>query len=122
MPLRYALDEHLRGPLWRSIKRHNSSGGPLIDAVRVGDLLELPLGIGDAEILIWAAREQRILVTSDKSTMANHLARFIAAGQHSPGVFMVLPRVSIHDVLTYLVLAAYASAPAEWTDRIQYVT
>lgn len=75
MPLRYVLDEHLRGPLWRSIKRHNSSGGPLIDAVRVGDLPELPLGIGDAEILIWAAREQRILVTSDKSTMANHLAR-----------------------------------------------
>jgi hypothetical protein len=82
----------------------------------------LPLGTDDAEILAWAAREQRILVTSDKSTMANHLSSFLATDHHSPGVFMLLPKVSLHDVLTYLVLAAYASDPAEWSDRIQYVT
>ena len=122
MPLRYLLDEHLRGPLWRSIKRHNASGGPPLDAVRVGDIPDVPLGAGDPEILTWAAREQRILVTSDKSTMAMHLSNFLAAGRHSPGLFMVSPKMSLHDVLAYLVLAAYASDPAEWSDRIQYLT
>ena len=121
MPLRYVLDEHLRGPLWRSVKRHNSAGGLQIDAVRVGDVSELPLGTGDAEILAWAARERRILVTADKSSMAGHLSSFLAAGHHSPGVFMVTSSLSLHDVLSYLVLAAYASDPVEWRDRIQYV-
>lgn len=37
MPLRYLLDENLRGPWWNAIQRHNSFGTNTIDAVRVGD-------------------------------------------------------------------------------------
>ena len=45
MPLTYLLDEHLRGPLWRAIQRHNALGTDPLDAVRVGDV----------EDLLWAA-------------------------------------------------------------------
>jgi hypothetical protein len=44
MALRYVLDTHLRGPLWRAIQWHNSAGINPLDVVRVGDPSDLPLG------------------------------------------------------------------------------
>jgi hypothetical protein len=73
MALRFLLDEHLRGPLWHAIQRHNVRGQLPLDVVRVGDPSDLPLGSGDPEILSWAERETRILVTEDRQTMASHL-------------------------------------------------
>jgi len=63
MPLRYLLDENQRGVLWHVIQRHNARGIDPIDAQRVGDPADLPLGSEDPAILLWAEREQRILVT-----------------------------------------------------------
>src|SRR5262249_33503352 len=54
MALRYVLDEDLRGVLWRAIQRHNRTDPKPIDAVRVGDLPDLPLGTPDPDILAWA--------------------------------------------------------------------
>lgn len=74
MPLRYLLDENLRGLLWKAILRHNAVGIDVIDAVRVGDHPDLPLGSADPEILLWAEAADRVLVTRDKRTIATHLA------------------------------------------------
>ncbi|HEV3143702.1 MAG TPA: DUF5615 family PIN-like protein [Gemmataceae bacterium] len=89
MPLNFLLDENQRGLFWRAVQRHNRSGSDLLDVARVGDLDDLPLGASDAEILLWAEREGRILVTFDKATMATHLANHLQAGRHSPGIFML---------------------------------
>lgn len=35
MALVFLLDEHLRGPLWNAIERHNGGGEYVIDAIRV---------------------------------------------------------------------------------------
>jgi hypothetical protein len=121
MVLRYVLDEHLRGPLWRAIQWHNSSGVYPLDVVRVGDPADLPLGTEDPALLLWAEREQRILVTHDPDTMSRHLADHLAAGRHSPGVFMIRPHSTLPQLLTFLRDAAYASEPAEWQDRIQFI-
>ncbi len=43
--IRFVLDEHLRGPLWAAIQRHNLSASLPIDAVRVGDPPDLSLGV-----------------------------------------------------------------------------
>jgi hypothetical protein len=83
--LRFLLDEHLRGVLWLAIIRHNAQGGLPIDAVRVGDPPDLPLGSSDPEILRWAEREGRILLTQDVHTMPGFLAQHLQAGNHSPG-------------------------------------
>jgi hypothetical protein len=119
--LRYLLDEHLRGPLWRAIAWHNSRGSYPLDVVRVGDFPDLPLGTLDPDLLRWAQREARILVTHDPDTMPGHLADHLHAGEHSPGVFMIRPRSTLPAILSFLVDAAYASEPAEWQDRIHFI-
>jgi hypothetical protein len=115
------LDENQRGVLWHVIQRHNARGIDPIDAVRVGDLPDLPLGSDDPMILRWAEREERILVTFDRSSMSDHLRGHLESGNHSPGIFMVLPESKPVEVVDYLVLAAYASDPAEWIDWIKYL-
>jgi predicted nuclease of predicted toxin-antitoxin system len=121
MALRYLLDENMRGPLWRAILWHNSSGVYPLDVVRVGDPADLPLGTGDPAILLWAEREQRILVTHDADTVPMHLADHLAAGRHSPGVFMIRHRSTLPQIISFLRDAAYASDAVEWQDRIQFI-
>jgi hypothetical protein len=121
MVLRYVLDEHLRGPLWRAIQWQNSSGAYLLDVVRVGDAADLPLGTADPALLLWAERAQRILVTHDPDTMPMHLNDHLAAGHHSPGVFMIRPHSTLPQLVTFLRDAAYASEPADWQDRVQFI-
>jgi hypothetical protein len=121
MTLRYVLDEHLRGALWRAIQWHNSSGVYPLDVVRVDDPADLPLGSDDPALLLWAEREQRILVTHDPDTMPKHLADHLAGGHHSPGVFMLRPHSTLPQILSFLRDDAYASEPAEWQDRIHFI-
>jgi len=121
MELRYVLDEHLRGPLWRAMRWHNSRGFYPVDVVRVGDPIDLPLGSPDPTILVWAEREERILVTHDPDTMPAHLANHLRAGHHSPGVFMIRPDSRVLQIVAFLVDAAYASDPSEWRDRIEFI-
>src|SRR5262249_7068347 len=89
MALRFLLDEHLRGPLWRAIPRHIALGGLTLDVVRVGDPPDLPLGSDDPDILLWAERQERILITEDVHTMPGFLAKHLQAGHRSPGVFVI---------------------------------
>jgi hypothetical protein len=121
MALRYVLDEHLRGPLWRAVQWHNRLGVYALDVVRVGDAADLPLGSDDPELLYWAEREQRIIVTHDPDTMADHLRDHLAAGHHSPGIFMVRPHATLPQIVTFLRDAAYASEAGEWQDAIHYI-
>jgi hypothetical protein len=120
MPLRFLLDENQRGPLWRYVRLHNARKQLPLDAARLGDFSNLPLGSDDPDILIWAERENRILVSYDRVTLAKHLAAHLTAGAHSPGIFLVRS-VPLREVVEFLVLATYASEPAEWENRIAYI-
>jgi hypothetical protein len=117
----YLLDEHLRGPLWRAIQTHNARGVYPIDVVRVGDPPALPCGSLDPDILTWAEREGRILVSRDEATMKTHLADHLAAGRHSPGVFLIRRGSTLDEVVEFLVDAAYASDPPDWEARCVYI-
>jgi hypothetical protein len=92
MPLAFVLDEHLRGPLWHAILRHNLTSAEYpLDVVRIGDFAELPLGSTDAEILLWAEKERRILITEDRHTMLVNLRSHLASEHNSPGVIIARP-------------------------------
>jgi hypothetical protein len=122
MPLRYLLDENLRGgALWRAIRQHNAAGADLLDVVRVGDPSDLPCGSDDSAILLWAEREARILVSLDRQTIPAHLTNHLKAGQHCPGIILIRPHATLANVLSYLVAAAYAADPGGYQDRIEYV-
>jgi hypothetical protein len=91
-----------------------------LDVVRVGDPPDLPLASDDATILLWAEREQRILISRDEDTLPTHLATHLEAGRRSPGVFF--PRVvRLVDIVDFLVCVAYASEASEWENRITFI-
>jgi hypothetical protein len=52
MPLRFLLDENLRGPMWDALQHHNATGAYTVDVLRVGDSLAPPLRTPDKDLLI----------------------------------------------------------------------
>jgi hypothetical protein len=121
MALRFALDENQRGLLWRAVLRHNQLGNLPVDVVRVGDPPDLPLESTDPAVLQWCEREDRILVSLDKTTMAGHLAAHLQAGRHSPGIFLLRRGSRLPLVVDHLALVAHASDAWEWADRIEFI-
>jgi hypothetical protein len=121
MPLRFLLDEHLRGPLWHAVQRHNAQGGLPVDVVRVGDPPDLPLSSTDEAILLWAEREDRILITEDVHTMPSHLTQHLQTGRRSPGVFVVGLGCTISQLLAHLELVAHAGLAGDYENQITYI-
>ena len=122
MPLRFLLDENLRGrALWQAIGQNNARSANPLDIVRVGDPPDLPLQSSDATILLWAEREGRIFLSRDKKTLPGHMADHLQAGHHSPGVLIPRRGCTIPQLVAYLELAAYAGDPATYQDTITYI-
>lgn len=121
MSLRFVLDEHLRGPAWSAVRRHNAVTESPLDVVRVGDADCVPLGTEDPAILQWAEQENRILVTRDQATMKSHLEEHLAAGHTSSGVFMIRPHGKLSAVIEFLVLADQLSDLHEWQNAVTYI-
>lgn len=121
MALAFLLDEHLRGPLWNAIQRHNQDSEYVIGAVRVGDPPDLPLGSDDLAILQWAEREGRIVVTEDKHTMPDRLAAHLQSDRHSPGIFIIRIGTSSSELIECLTLVAYAGEEAEFRDAVTFI-
>jgi hypothetical protein len=122
MPLRFLLDEHLRGGgLWQAIQQHNAAGAHLLDVVRIGDPPDLPLSTLDPDILLWAEREGRILVSRDRRTFPSYLASHLQAGRHSPGIIVVRKRCTVPQAVFELILVAHAGDPASYQDTITYI-
>ncbi|HSU67868.1 MAG TPA: hypothetical protein VLJ39_13410 [Tepidisphaeraceae bacterium] len=120
MALAFLLDENQRGLLWRYLRLHNAKKLLPLDAVSVGDAPDLPLGSDDPTLLLWAEREKRILISADRATLASHLDAHLKNGHTSPGIFLVRA-VPLTEIVEFLVLAAYASEPAEWHNRITFI-
>jgi hypothetical protein len=119
--LDFLFDEHLRGGPFRVVQRHNARGVNPINVMCVGAGEGVPdLGSTDAELLLWAEKVDRVVVTRDGRTMPAHLATHLASGRHSPGI-MILRSVSFAQIVEFLVLAAHASQPVEWADCVTFI-
>lgn len=121
MSLAFLLDENLLGPLFSPIERHNLDGLPPLDVVCVGQSDDLPLSSDDPTILLWAERENRILISADCSTLPEHLTAHLTAGHHSPGVFLIRPGTSFSALVDHLTLVAHSSEDYEWRNRIEFI-
>jgi hypothetical protein len=121
MALRYLLDENARGVLWHAIVRYNATSAVTLDVVCVGDLDDLPLAIPDPDILRWAERDGRILVSADYHTMPSYLIDLLKAGGHSPGLFLIRRRSRIRDIVAWLALAAQSGDDDQWKDQVFYI-
>lgn len=88
----------------------------LNQSIVVGLLRRLP----EVDVLALAARDGRVLVTHDKSTMPTHFGEFIRTRQ-SPGVVVVLQSMPVGTVLDELTLIWGASQASEWANRIAFL-
>jgi hypothetical protein len=121
MPLAFLLDEHLRGPLWQAIVRHNATGGLWLDVVCVGDPADLALGASDPEILQWAERESRLVVTEDRHTMPAHLEEHLEAGRQCHGILILRQDSPRQTLVECLELIAHAGLPDEFRNAVHFI-
>ena len=75
----------------------------------------------DAQLLIRAARQGRIVVTHDRKTMPAHAGDLIAAGENIAGLFVVLRSAPLHQVLEDLELLITCSENVEWINVVRYL-
>jgi hypothetical protein len=98
--LRLASDADVHGAILRGLRRRL----PAIDLVRAQDVLRA--AAPDAEVLAWAAAENRVLITNDRNTMVGLAYQRVASGQPVPGLIATTNEQSIGEAINDLVLIA----------------
>lgn len=78
------------------------------------------MGLNDPEVLAVAAREGRLLVSHDETTLPRHFGAFIGA-HDSAGVLIVSQALAHSVVVEELLLIWAASEAEEWVNRIAYL-
>lgn len=78
------------------------------------------VGRSDAEVLLIAARKNRILVSHDRRTMPACFAEFIKT-QTSPGVIIVSQDLDIGAAINDLLLISTGTTLEEWQNVLGFV-
>lgn len=113
--MKLLLDENVERALFLGLKRRH----PGLDVVRVVDV-----GLGgrpDAEVLEWAAREGRVLVSRDHATLSAEAARRIEEGRPMSGLILLRRGVGVGRILEDLELLLTAARPGELENAILYL-
>lgn len=113
--LRLLSDENFNGDIVRGLLlRH-----PTLDLCRVQDV-----GLEEADdpaILVWAAADNRILLTHDRATVPDFAYARVVTGQPMPGVFVVHNRMAVRQVIEELLLMDTCSEQVEWVGLVVYL-
>ena len=113
--VRFAADENLTQKIVRGLRRRN----PGCD---IRTLQEAGLsGANDVEVLDWSARENRILLTHDVTTITKHAYARVESGLPMPGVFEVPQSLSLGAAIEDLLLLGECSLDGEWANQVRYL-
>ena len=110
--LRLASDADVHGDIIRGLRRRL----PEIDLVRVQDVL--PEGTLDAEILAWAASENRVLITNDRNTMVGFAYQRVADGESLPGLIVTTNEQSIGSAIDDILVIAECVPEEQIRDQV----
>jgi hypothetical protein len=110
-----AADENFDNGIIRGVPRRQ----PACDIVRVQDAGLA--GAADSDVLAWAAREGRVLLTHDVATCINDAYARVCAGEPMPGLFAVLQGAPIGQVFDDLLVLIECSLEGEWEGRVVYL-
>ena len=113
--LSLATDEDFNNRILRGLLRRN----PDLDIVRMQDAGLI--GSSDAEVLEWAARENRVLITHDVTTMKQAVDERLAAGLPMPGVFVIHQQFPIAQAIEERVLLVECSVEGEREGQIIFL-
>lgn len=92
---------------------------PGLDLVRVRDVALA--SAGDPQVLAWAAREDRLLLTHDVNTMTGHANSRLRDGHRMAGLVVVPQWVPIGAAVADLEVLLTCSPPEELADRVTYL-
>jgi hypothetical protein len=92
---------------------------PELDLLRAQDtgLMETD----DREILEWAAREGRILLTHDADTVIDFAYERVRKGLRMPGVLEVKTTVPLAQAIEEILIFAQCSREDEWEGQVRYI-
>lgn len=113
--LRFLADEDFDEDIIRGILRHT----PEVDILTVQEagMRSAP----DAEVLQAAASMGRILLTHDaRTTMPTAILR-VAAGDATPGVFIIRQRTPKRRAIEEVLIVAECSYEGEWEGQVRYL-
>jgi hypothetical protein len=113
--LRMAVDENFNNNILRGLLRHR----PEMDIVRIQDTGLS--GADDPAILEWAAREGRVLLTHDVTTMTRYAYERIQSGKRMPGIFEVSREVPLGVAIEDILLLAEFSLEGEWEGQVRFL-
>lgn len=113
--LRLLADVNFHGDIVRGLRLRR----PAMDLVRAQDVgLD---GFEDPEVLEWAALNDRIVLTHDRTTMPPFAYDRVAAGESMPGVTVVSDQITIGRAIDDILLMDECSEPEEWKDRVVFI-
>ena len=113
--IKFLTDENFNNQIVRGVLRQN----PDIDVVRVQDVgLQ---GADDPDVLSWAAKEERIVLTHDVATMITFAYERVQASLPMPGLFEVKRGVPTGLVIEEIILIAECSLGVEWEAQVRFL-
>jgi predicted nuclease of predicted toxin-antitoxin system len=114
--IRLLADENFDHDLVRGALRRRAE----LDLIRVQSV-----GLSqtdDLEILAWAARERRVVVTHDVNTMPGFAMERMSHGEPMAGLFIVHQEgAALSKIIDDLLLLDDCSETDEWTNQILYL-
>jgi len=113
--LSLAADENFNNDIVRGLLRRN----PRVDIVRIQDAGLS--GASDEAVLEWAAREGRVLLSHDVSTLTRLVYERVKAHLPMPGVLEVGRSVTVRTAIEDILLLVELSLPGEWEAQIRYL-
>ncbi len=99
----------------RAVKRRNAA----IDIV-----LAREVGLAEAEdpeILAWAAKDGRVVLTHDRNTMIAFANRRTIDGEPMAGLVVVAQFAGLAAVIDDILILSECTEPAEWENRVEYL-
>jgi predicted nuclease of predicted toxin-antitoxin system len=113
--IRLAADENFNHKLLPPLR----SRLPELDLVTVQEAGRS--GDDDPEVLAWAASEGRILLSSDRSSLAGYALSRVQDGLPMPGVFLIRPGSSFPELLDEIVVLAECAVEGEFEGKVSYL-
>jgi hypothetical protein len=113
--MRFGADENFNDAIRRGLFRLK----PDLDLVRIQDVGLS--GISDPQLLEWAAREGRVILSHDVRTLRGFAENRVRDGLPMPGLFEVGEHLTIRQCIEDLLLIAECSLEGDWEGRILFL-
>lgn len=113
------VDHNVQFAIVRGVRRRAAELGLPLDLVTAQEVgLE---ATSDPDLLEWAAREGRVVLTLDINTLVGFAWDRVRAGEPMPGVFAVPRSTSGRAIIEDLLDLSECSLPGEWEGKVLYL-